>query len=119
MEIVFVYGTLKEGYGNHDFLRRAIKVGKAETCEKYGMYETGIPYVIKDQEKTTIKGEVYIVDSGTFRGLDQLEGHPVCYKREQIKVKLDNKRKTTAWIYFYPNQCGREISDGVYKLKYY
>jgi gamma-glutamylaminecyclotransferase len=118
IETVFVYGTLKEGYGNHGLLHKAIKVSNATTCEKYGMYESGIPYVIKDQSKTTIKGEVYLVDGMTFDVLDSLEGHPVCYKREKIKVLLDNNKKTTAWIYFYPNQCGREISDGVYKLNY-
>jgi gamma-glutamylaminecyclotransferase len=115
MEIVFVYGTLKEGFGNHGLLFRCFKVDNATTCEKYGMYETGIPYVIKQESKTSIKGEVYLVDNETFKSLDSLEGHPVCYYREKIQVLLDNGRKTTAWIYFYPNPCGREISDGIYK----
>tara|TARA_R100001443_G_scaffold113417_1_gene128034 strand:- start:175 stop:522 length:348 start_codon:yes stop_codon:yes gene_type:complete len=114
MEVVFVYGTLKEGHGNHSLLHSAIKVSKAETCEKYGMYETGIPYVIKNESKTKIYGEVYLVDEQTFQNLDWLEGHPVCYKREKIKVKLDNDRRTTAWIYFYPTPQGREIKNGKY-----
>ena len=118
MEIVFVYGTLKEGYGNHYLLEKSIKVSKAVTMEKYGMYESGIPFVIKDEDKTTVKGEVYLVDSPTFTNLDILEGHPSVYKREKIKVLLDDNRKTTAWIYFYPYSCGRSIDNGVYKRNY-
>lgn len=118
METIFVYGTLKEGYGNHHLLQQALKVGKAETIEKYGMYEMGIPFVVKDENDTTIKGEVYLVDTQTFRNVDLLEGHPICYRREQIKVniKIDKRtRRTNAWIYFYPESNGRKITNGIYK----
>lgn len=115
METIFVYGTLKEGFGNHYLLSKAIKVSKAETVRKYGMYQSGIPFVIKDEESTTIKGEVYLVDQTTFKNIDRLEGHPSCYKREKVKVKLDNDRRATAWIYFYPYSMGRKITNGIYK----
>ena len=118
MEIVFVYGTLKEGYGNHYLLEKSIKVSKATTMDKYGMYESGIPYVIKSENTTQIKGEVYLVDTQTFSNLDILEGHPIAYRREKIKVLLDDNRKATAWIYFYPYPCGNPIKNGVYKRNY-
>ena len=117
METIFVYGTLKEGFGNHHFLERALKVGKAETSEKYGMYEMGIPFVIKHENDTTIKGEVYLVDNVTFNNVDLLEGHPTHYRREKIKVNIDYKkhtRLTSAWIYFYPEKRGARIIDGIY-----
>ena len=120
METIFVYGTLKEGYGNHYLLTKALKVGKAETDEKYSMYEMGIPFVVKDEKDTTIKGEVYLVDTQTFRNVDLLEGHPICYRREKIKVNIEidkRTRRTNAWIYFYPFACGNKVNNGIYKKR--
>lgn len=110
---VFVYGTLRKGFGNHFLLKNSKFIGEAITKEKYSLYASGIPYVVK-VPKTHIKGEVYKVDSETLKSLDQLEGHPNFYKREEIDVLVNNS-PIKAWIYFYPYPKGEFIPSGDYK----
>ena len=44
---VFVYGTLKKGFGNHRFLRGSVFLGNARTNDHFALYESGIPFVIE------------------------------------------------------------------------
>ena len=101
-EYVFVYGTLKQNYGNYHVMERAkgIKICDAVTKDKFVMGGGGIPYVVKVGEpKHQIKGELYKVFN--MQPLDDLEGHPTFYRREKIEVICENGKKQTAWIYFY------------------
>ena len=115
--VIFVYGTLKSGYGNNYLLKGAECLGGAKTVEKYALYEQGIPYVVKSEPVAQIQGEVYLVDSATLARLDQLEGHPGWYYRELIPVILDRDiyQLLSAWIYFYPYPKGRLLPDGQFK----
>jgi len=118
-----VYGTLKKGFGNHFYLERARFLGKGETVEKYALYELEIPYVVKNKKVSTIKGEVYEVERKDLIAIDRLENHPWHYKREKVRVKLEDGREVKAWIYFInPKsglgtivQCGRLNESGEYK----
>ena len=109
-ELVFVYGTLKKGYGNHGVMKEAggIKICDAVTKEKYVMGGNGIPYVMKEAkgEKHPISGEVYKIKN--LAPLDELEGHPNFYKREKIEIVCENGVKKSAWLYFY---TGNEIEN--------
>ena len=112
---VFVYGTLKQGHGNHrayfddndgvEFLGRHLFHGS------YVMHNLGyFPCVSKMdagsiRHDNRIMGEVYRVDSGTLDSLDCLEGHPEWYCREQIDTPW--KR---AWCYFMP--VGHTLAPG-------
>ena len=123
MEIVFVYGTLKRGHGNHILLEKSEFLGPAETNDKYVMYQAGIPFVSKAFKETRISGEVYRVDELELNHLDLLEGHPTWYKREEIYVKYINNKgevKTTkAWLYFneqIPHQA-EVLKTGIYGIK--
>lgn len=124
---VFVYGTLRKGFGNHYLLKEAEFVGFAKTKEKYTMYERVIPFVSKDRKTSQIVGEVYLVDDNTLSRLDHLEGHPYWYYREMIDIILyrgqyDSVPKNTynhgeelkAWIYFNDIEKGRIIISGDY-----
>ena len=110
--LVFVYGTLRKGFCNHHFLRRAKFLGRARTKEKYALYVGEFPYVVKNRPVSFIVGEVYAVDNAALAALDELEGHPNCYKREKIKVRLEDGQEVGAWIYFYPRPRGKLIRKG-------
>ena len=79
---ILVYGTLNQGFHNHYLLEQSDFIGTGWTVEKYAMYHNGIPYVVKDQPVSRIKGEVYSIDDETLAILDQLERHPEWYCRE-------------------------------------
>lgn len=119
VEIVFVYGTLKQGFSNHHFLANANFLGNALTCKSYALYCSGLPFVIRDQAVSRIFGEAYSVDGVTLKALDCLEGHPSCYRREQIQICLNEKslpaKTFLAWIYFYPKPVGRLLPVGIFK----
>ena len=97
---IFVYGTLRQNFGNHGFLNQSTFKGKAVTLEKFTMFCSGqIPFLSRSQAVSTIVGEVYEVDDETLRNLDALEGcRPKAgpnggfetsswYTREQITVQ--------------------------------
>ncbi len=73
---VAVYGTLKEGYGNHRLLEGSKLIGKGTTALKYPMVQGyGFPYVY-DEEGVgeNIHVEVYEVTTEVMDSLDRLEG---------------------------------------------
>ena len=115
---VFVYGTLKRGFGNHHLLSRANYLGKAVTKEFYALYVSNIPFVIRTEQVSHIHGEVYLVGQAMLEDLDSLEGHPGWYKRAQVSVCLQDvqckKKYIHAWIYFYPKPTGQLQADGIY-----
>ena len=95
---VFVYGSLKKGYGNHDYhLDKSEFLGKSETLPQYSLFSLGsFPGVIKGGI-TPVQGELYAVDEEGLQRLDRLEGHPTFYKREVIETS-----EGEAWIYLLP-----------------
>lgn len=82
---IFVYGTLKRGFGNHRLLATATFVGEATTLPHYTMEAYRCPRVSKGGT-TSIHGEVYEVDQRTLQNLDRLEGHPTLYCRTTITL---------------------------------
>jgi len=89
---VFVYGTLKRGYGNNRLLSTSSFVGEAVTCEEFKMVNHGFPYINRANKGLTLPviGEVWKVsDEETLQRLDWLEGvshgH---YSREVIDVQV-------------------------------
>ena len=105
---VFVYGSLKSGFGNNGFLSNSKLIGAAITLdEDYSMISLGgFPGVIYGKKR--IEGEVYQVDEEVFKSLDRLEGNGHFYKRELTEtILLDNPgggKNHKAWIYVLVNQ---------------
>lgn len=111
---VFVYGTLRKGERNHDFFlakNNAKFIGVTQTPPGFLMFcPRSVPYVIKVEGFVgQVYGEVYEVDKQTLRRLDDLEGHPHAYKREEITTVNGHE----AWIYL----SAREgiVSSGNFK----
>lgn len=75
-KLVFVYGTLKRGYGNNAaYLKSAEFLGEAETPAIYTLYNGGFP-IVERNGNTSVKGEVYkISDEHTLRNVYNLEGY--------------------------------------------
>ena len=83
---VFVYGSLKMGLSNHRLLRGSRFIDFAKTDPEYTMISFGHFPAVMRGGTTAIHGEVYEVDDETLARLDQLEGHPHFYRREQIII---------------------------------
>jgi gamma-glutamylaminecyclotransferase len=110
--VIFVYGTLREGQWNHHLLDSSKFLGMAKTKMRYALYGSGVPFLSRADSVSHVKGEVYAVDDATLRRLDQLEGHPDAYKREQAEVVLQDGTELIAWIYFYDTAEGNLIESG-------
>jgi gamma-glutamylcyclotransferase (GGCT)/AIG2-like uncharacterized protein YtfP len=98
---VFVYGTLKSGYGNNILLRYSDHIDDA-ILNNYTMWYSatkGSFPVIYNKMGHIVKGEVYKVDSHTLSLLDQLEANGQMYDRKIATVKLSNGKKMKVYVY--------------------
>jgi gamma-glutamylcyclotransferase (GGCT)/AIG2-like uncharacterized protein YtfP len=108
---VFVYGTLRQGFCNHHYLRRAVRLGSGRTRDGHALYLFGgIPYLVRDEPGEPVVGELYRVTAGILAGLDRLEEHPHVYRREPAPIVLDDGRSALAWIYF--SLCAKGFPAG-------
>ena len=116
-EVVAVYGTLKEGYGNHHVLGGSKLIGKGRTMNKYPMVSSGIPFVFpRKGEGEHVVVECYMVDKYDMQSVDGLEGHPTNYVRRKTYIRLDdNVTIVSAWLYFYPHKY---MDNGVYVAEF-
>lgn len=96
--LVFVYGSLKLGYPNHQCLYDSPKVGDATLMGNHRMYSLGgFPGVVPtspEEGGVPITGELYEVTPGVLTGsLDRLEGYREAneadsfYLRRQVMVE--------------------------------
>ena len=101
--LVFVYGTLKKGFGNHRLLEKSHCLGEAYLPRTKMVNLGAYPAVIAGGKKE-VMGEVYQVDEETLARLDRLEGHPSFYERQQVRVfpLLQGVDHWLAWCYFMP-----------------
>lgn len=85
---VFVYGSLKKGFGNHQLLERgdAKFVGDAQVSG-FQLFSLG-PFPAVVPGNGTVSGEVYEVGPETLAALDRLEGHPTFYQRQDRIVRM-------------------------------
>jgi len=99
---VAVYGTLKQGHGNHDrYLDDSYYTGSGITADKLPLIIHGLPYLLKEPGRGhRVEVEVYQVTAATLRALDGLEGHPQWYRRELTTIELDSGGSIEAWVYF-------------------
>jgi gamma-glutamylcyclotransferase (GGCT)/AIG2-like uncharacterized protein YtfP len=113
---VFVYGSLKQGFGNHGFLETSHCLGQYETKDAvYEMYSFGFyPGVSRIGEGGhRILGELYMIDSNTLIGLDKLEGNGMFYTRELVELEDGEE----AWMYLLPEPTAIQISESLYDPK--
>lgn len=104
---IFVYGTLKQGHGNHEYYLAETDgvefLGRCYISGDYRMFSNGaFPFVTKGDNPDAdnpIVGEVYAVNEDVLLSLDILEGHPDWYIREKIQTPWKK-----AWAYFMPDK---------------
>ena len=84
---VFVYGSLRKGFGLSPVLSSSDYVDTVQTKPKYTMYSLGaFPCIVKGGN-TAITGEVYNISSDTEERLDMIEGVPQLYKKGKVEIK--------------------------------
>ena len=84
--LVFVYGSLRKGFGLNPVLNSSEFVSDVQTKPKYTMYSVGAFPCITESGDTSIVGEIYKVDLATLRRLDMIEGVPQLYKKGIVEV---------------------------------
>ena len=110
---IFVYGSLKTGFGNNGILRNGManRVGLATTVDDYFMFSLGgYPGVIDSgfspDKGKPIFGELWMVNEKTLRALDLLESNGSLYERKLTDIHYYDSTKNEfaadrAWMYFY------------------
>ena len=117
--LIWVYGTLKRGKGNHRFLSEggATFLGNARTEPAFTMLHLGgFPGVVR-AGKTVVHGELYEVNDEILGRLDRLEGHPNFYQRQQLSVVLEDGSTKGTEGYFLPDSWlsrAKVIEGGVW-----
>jgi gamma-glutamylcyclotransferase (GGCT)/AIG2-like uncharacterized protein YtfP len=103
MHNVFVYGTLKRGFGNNRLIKDQEFMGSCATKDHFNMVSLGgFPGVLSFEEQDNpaiIRGELYCVDDDALQSMDCLEGHPDFYERKQVETTLGK-----AWMYLLPRE---------------
>lgn len=98
---VFVYGTLKQGYGNHRLLSKSKLIGKGHTIpDSFTLIDGGFPWAIPNSGPFHIKGELYLVEEeGTMNSLDRLEGVPNLFDRHNVEIRTEDGSDFDAIMY--------------------
>ena len=103
---VFVYGTLKRGFPNHDeSLLGKFYCGACESREPFPLVVAGpyfSPVLINEKGSgERVQGELYHVDQQTLKRLDEMEGvgREGGYYRFKIDVELNGASLVSAFAY--------------------
>lgn len=122
--LVSVYGTLKQGWGNHTLLNKDPKfTGSIRIDTLDGV---GFP-IIKLGTRYNLNVEVYEVDEEELRRLDGLEGFspdrsPSFYDRKLVDVALQDGSSIKTYVYEYVSdvannidkECDYDTTTGIY-----
>jgi gamma-glutamylaminecyclotransferase len=104
--LLFVYGTLKRGCCNHQYLASQKFVGLARTAPGYSLYDLGgYPGIaVRADNRTGVVGEVWSVDAEALRSLDYFEGvHEGLYRREPLPLQPPfEDQKVDAYVSVLP-----------------
>lgn len=87
--LLFVYGTLKRGCQNHQYLAGQTFVGSARTPRGYRLYDLGgYPGIARTaDDREGVVGEVWSVDDIALQRLDHFEGvHEGLYRRQPLPL---------------------------------
>lgn len=106
LTLVFVFGTLKQGFPNFAVNRGRRVAGVFRTLDRLPLWLVGerhVPWLIDSPgEGEQIAGEVYEVDDAALAAMDELEGVglPDGYHRKTIRVRsADGARELSVQIY--------------------
>src|SRR3990167_456546 len=92
--LLFVYGTLKSGQGNHFIMKPATFCGKDSINGT--MYDLGnYPAICPGKDK--IHGELWKISTDVRKRIDHMEGHPYLFVRKLTHTHSDK----FAWVYWF------------------
>lgn len=115
---IAVYGSLKQGFGNHRLLSNSKFLGADVIPSGYTMYSLGGFPAIVEGGSNPLLVEVYEVDRNTLIQLDGLEGHPNWYCRKPLATKYGD-----AEVYVMPAHKMRNnthiVEDGIWRQPMY
>ncbi len=115
-QLLFVYGTLKRGYGLNPIINKSGEtfIDECTTIKDYTMYHAGYP-VVSSEPRHPVKGELYEVNPNVFGELDRIEGG---YDRVLVEVQDTEGTIHEAWMYlgvkWRSNMARYAPRDGVY-----
>jgi gamma-glutamylaminecyclotransferase len=104
---LFVYGTLKRGFGNNRLLHGATFV-REDSITAF-LYSSGVPFATPGPG--IVHGEVFDVPEELVPRLDSLEGHPHGYKR--TVMPLHGGGTAEAYMWFHA-PYGQALPEGRY-----
>lgn len=103
--LVFVYGTLKQGFPNAATNRGRRIAAAATTLDPWPLYlvsERSVPWLIdRKSEGLRVTGELYEVDDDALAAMDRLEriDAPDGYRRRTIAVSVEgNTREAQVYL---------------------
>lgn len=101
---VFVYGTLKMGFGNNSLLKNSDYIDDAILRNyemRYSHSSNGFPIIFRSRNAigNIVVGELYIVDDNTLDALDYLESNGLMYDRKLVNIELSDNTITKAYTY--------------------
>jgi len=118
---VFVYGSLKKGFGNHRIIENSTFIGEAVTKDSdFQMISFGgFPGVVRRPEFINrVHGELYEVDDKALRHMDMLESNGMFYNRDELDFFTLSQPSMvihTAWVYLliehHPEKCLEKSAD--------
>lgn len=120
--LFFVYGTLKKGYGNHNYhLSGSQFLGEFTTEPKYTLFDGGFPVVEREGE-TAIQGELYLCENESqINSTFQLEGCPSQIQGHKSNWydfdKIQTPHGEAVMFVMNKNQSGRNkiLKSGIWK----
>ena len=86
MKLLFVYGSLRKGCGNHCFLENSSYLGNFVTSPEYTMQSMGAFPAVVEGGDTEIVGEVWGVSEPVYEAIERLEGYPSFYNRKPLET---------------------------------
>ena len=111
---VFVYGTLKRGGENHEWIENQRFVADARTLPFYRMFDLGgYPGMVRSTDGLAIQGEIWQVDGPGLARLDileDIEGR----EYERIAVELEGEfasQGVEAYIYLLSVEGRRDVGE--------
>ncbi len=110
---LFVYGTLKKGFGNNIILRNCEMIDR-DSLMDFEMRSVGWFPAINKKEGGSVFGEVYRIDPLILRRTDGLEGYPTHYHREIVHTVGGHE----VWAYYYRHLFNDlpVVSSGIWGL---
>ena len=104
MELLFVYGTLRQGCSAHHLLQGCHRLSDGVLAGSELIDHAGYPML--QAGRGDVKGEVYRVDSSQWRALDLWEEAPQVYERV-VRRLVDGR---SVWVYQRPAHASVALS---------